>query len=316
MVSIPFLPSEWVDAVFFSPVPVLSSLPKLKKELFSSTLVHRLEDPYCDLGLRFEYTIRQFSNLSSDKNAESLGKSLRSSFRLKLVRIYDYNFRSMYSSDPEGPAFHSGLRLLGLEVPRSGWEEDTEKFLLYRSANGELYFQIPKEDGERIVQESTGAKSTYLPREFSEGVLYWAFRKTDQGYELLETNLDPMSPLLPEKTKESIDPTQREGGEVETHALLEKFSKPGRFLQRPVWEKMIQGNMEIFLAYPRKSRAQEMLLILAAISASLLSLLGGILASRILYTIRAEKRYSEREDTLKMKTELVRLLGLVRERTR
>ncbi|TGK08035.1 hypothetical protein EHO59_04480 [Leptospira semungkisensis] len=316
MVSIPFFTSEWKDAVFFSPVPVLSSQPKQKKELFSSNLVHRLEDPYYDLGLRFEYLIREFSNLSSDKNAESLGKSLRSGFRLKLIRIYDYNFRSMYSSDPEGPAFHSGLRLLGLEVLRSGWAEDTEKFLLYRSSNGELYFQIPKEDGERIIKESTGKKSSYLPREFSEGVLYWVFRKTEEGHELLETNLDPNSPLLPEKTKRITEPVPREDAETTTHALLEKFSKSDRFIERPVWEKATQGNTEIFLTYPRKSRAQEMLLILAAISSSLLALLGGVLAARILYTIRIEKRYLEREDALKMKTELVRLLGLFRERTR
>ncbi|TGL63736.1 hypothetical protein EHQ64_04650 [Leptospira sarikeiensis] len=313
MVSIPFFPKAWVDAVFFSPVQILSLSPKLKKESFTNSVLERFSNPYYDLGFRFEYIMREFSKLESDKQAEALGKLFISSIKLKQIRIYDYNFRTMFSSDPKGPGFHKGLRLLGMQVPKAAWAEDTDGFLLYRNSEGDLYIQILKEDGERIVQEASGPKKSFLPRDFSEGILYWVFKKTEEGSELLETNLDPDSPVLPNS---DLEVSNAEESKVMVHALLDKNSKSKNLFVRPVWEKNTQGTLEIFLSQPRKSRPEELLLILTAFGISLLTLICGVLASRLLFTIRMEDRFSEREEALKMKTELIRLLGLLKEKTK
>lgn len=100
------------------------------------------------------------------------------------------------------------------------------------------------------------------------------------------------------------------------HALLDKNSKSQNILVRPVWEKITKADLEIFLSQPRKTRAEELLLILSAFGISLISLVCGILASRVLFTIRMENRFSEREEVIQVKTELIRLLGQFREKTK
>ncbi len=255
--------------------------------------------------------MREFPKPETDKDAEVLGKHFISSIQLKQIRIYDYNYRTMYSSDPKGPGFHKGLRLLGMQLPVASWLEDTDGFLLYRNSSGDLYLQILKEDGDRIVQEASGSKKSFLPRDFSEGILYWVYKKKEEDSELLETNLSPDSTLLP-----GIEVSNSEESKAMIHALLDKNSKPQNFLIRPVWEKTIEGDLEIFLSQPRKTRAEELLLILSAFGISLIALICGILASKILFTIRTENRFSEREEVIQVKTELVRLLGQFREKTK
>ncbi|MGJ4745471.1 hypothetical protein ACQV5M_03840 [Leptospira sp. SA-E8] len=286
--------------------------PKLKKESFLDSILERFQNKYYDLGYRFEYLMREFPKPETDKDAEALGKLFSSSIQLKQIRIYDYNFRSMYSSDPKGPGFHKGLRLLGMQVPRAGWVEDTDGFLLYRNSSGDLYLQILKEDGDRIVHEASGSKKSFLPRDFSEGILYWIYKKKEEDSELLETNLNPNSTLLPDTTEVS----NSEESKAMIHALLDKNSKSQNILFRPVWEKTIANDLEIFLSQPRKTRAEELLLILSAFGISLIALIFGILASRILFTIRTENRFSEREEVIHVKTELIRLLGQFREKTK
>ncbi|WP_434941959.1 hypothetical protein [Leptospira sp. SA-E8] len=312
LISIPFFPGAWKDAVFFSPIQILSLYPKLKKESFLDSILERFQNKYYDLGYRFEYLMREFPKPETDKDAEALGKLFSSSIQLKQIRIYDYNFRSMYSSDPKGPGFHKGLRLLGMQVPRAGWVEDTDGFLLYRNSSGDLYLQILKEDGDRIVHEASGSKKSFLPRDFSEGILYWIYKKKEEDSELLETNLNPNSTLLPDTTEVS----NSEESKAMIHALLDKNSKSQNILFRPVWEKTIANDLEIFLSQPRKTRAEELLLILSAFGISLIALIFGILASRILFTIRTENRFSEREEVIHVKTELIRLLGQFREKTK
>ncbi|MGJ4787210.1 hypothetical protein EHQ52_08855 [Leptospira koniambonensis] len=312
MISIPFFPGAWKDAVFFSPIQILSLYPKLKKESFIDSILERFQNKYYDLGYRFEYLMREFPKLETDKDAEALGKHFSSSIKLKQIRIYDYNYRAMYSSDPKGPGFHKGLRLLGMQVPKAGWIEDTDGFLLYRNSIGDLYFQILKEDGDRIVHEASGPKKSFLPRDFSEGILYWVYKKKEEDSELLETNLNPNSSLLPDIT----EVPSSEESKAMIHALLDKNSKSQNILLRPVWEKTIVEDLEIFLAQPRKTRAEELLLILSAFGISLIALICGILASRILFTIRTENRFSEREEVIHVKTELIRLLGQFREKTK
>ncbi|WP_367898064.1 hypothetical protein AB3N61_15915 [Leptospira sp. WS58.C1] len=326
LISIPFFPGAWKDAVFFSPIQILSLYPKLKKESFLDSILERFQNKYYDLGYRFEYLMREFPRPETDKDAEALGKLFSSSIQLKQIRIYDYNFRTMYSSDPKGPGFHKGLRLLGMQVPKAGWVEDTDGFLLYRNSSGDLYLQILKEDGDRIVQEASGSKKSFLPRDFSDGILYWVFsrprglghdetdssKKKEEDFELLETNLNPNSPLFPD----SAGISNSEESKVMIHALLDKNSKSQNILLRPVWEKTNVEDLEIFLSQPRKTRAEELLLILSAFSISLISLICGILASRILFTIRMENRFSERDEVVQMKTELIRLLGQFREKAK
>ncbi|WP_244280459.1 hypothetical protein [Leptospira saintgironsiae] len=285
--------------------------PKLKKESFLDLILERFQNKYYDLGYRFEYLMREVPKLETDKDAEALGKLFSSSIKLKQIRIYDYNYRTMYSSDPKGPGFHKGLRLLGMQVPRSSWVEDTDGFLLYRNSSGDLYLQILKEDGDRIVQEASGSKKSFLPRDFSEGILYWVYKKKEEDSELLETNLNPDSTLLPD-----AEVSNSEESKAMIHALLDKNSKSQNFLVRPIWEKTIADDLEIFLSQPRKTRAEELLLILSAFGISLISLVCGILASRILFTIRMENRFSEREEVIQVKTELIRLLGQFREKTK
>ncbi|PJZ78338.1 hypothetical protein [Leptospira neocaledonica] len=312
MISIPFFPSAWKDAVFFSPIQILSLYPKLKKESFLDSILERFQNKYFDLGYRFEYLMREFPKPETDKDAEVLGKLFSSSIQLKQIRIYDYNFRTMYSSDSKGPGFHKGLRLLGMQVPKAGWVEDTDGFLLYRNSVGDLYLQILKEDGDKIIQEVSGSKKSFLPRDFSEGILYWVYKKKEEDSELLETNLNPNSTLLPDTTEVS----NSEESKAMIHALLDKNSKSQNILVRPVWEKIIAEDLEIFLSQPRKARAEELLLILSSFGISLVSLICGILASRVLFTIRMENRFSEREEVIKVKTELIRLLGQFREKTK
>lgn len=329
LISIPFFPGAWKDAVFFSPIQILSLYPKLKKESFLDSILERFQNKYYDLGYRFEYLMREFPKPENDKDAENLGKLFSSSIQLKQIRIYDYNFRTMYSSDPKGPGFHKGLRLLGMQVPRAGWIEDTDGFLLYRNSAGDLYLQILKEDGDRIIQEVSGSKKSFLPRDFSDGILYWVYSsprgvqepgsvgtvsnmKKEDDPELLETNLSPDSTLIPDVSEVS----NSEESKAMIYALLDKNSKSQNILVRPVWEKTIAGDLEIFLSQPRKTRAEELLLILSAFGISLIVLICGILASRILFTIRMENRFSERDEVLKVKTELIRLLGQFREKTK
>ncbi|WP_232298480.1 hypothetical protein [Leptospira licerasiae] len=312
LISIPFFPSAWKDAVFFSPIQILSLYPKLKKESFLDSILERFQNKYYDLGYRFEYLMRELPKPETDKDAEVLGKLFSSSIQLKQIRIYDYNYRTMYSSDPKGPGFHKGLRLLGMQVPKASWAEDTDGFLLYRNSSGDLYLQILKEDGDRIVQEASGYKKSFLPRDFSEGILYWVFKKKEEDSELLETNLNPDSTLFPDNNEV---PTSEES-KVMIHALLDKNSKSQNILVRPVWEKITKADLEIFLSQPRKTRAEELLLILSAFGISLISLVCGILASRVLFTIRMENRFSEREEVIQVKTELIRLLGQFREKTK
>ncbi|PKA17424.1 hypothetical protein CH363_01900 [Leptospira haakeii] len=311
MISIPFFPGAWKDAVFFSPVQILSLYPKLKKESFLDSILERFQNKYYDLGYRFEYLMREFPKPETDKEAEVLGKHFTSSIKLKQIRIYDYNYRTMYSSDPKGPGFHKGLRLLGMQVSKASWIEDTDGFLLYRNSSGDLYFQILKEDGDRIVHEASDSKKSFLPRDFSEGILYWVYKKKEEDSELLETNLNPDSTLLPD-----AEVLNSEESKVMIHALLDKNSKSQKILVRPVWEKIIANDLEIYLSQPRKTRAEELLLILSAFGISLIALICGILASRILFTIRMEHRFSEREEVVQMKTELIRLLGQFREKTK
>lgn len=311
LISIPFFPGAWKDAVFFSPIQILSLYPKLKKESFLDSILERFQNKYYDLGYRFEYLLREFPKPETDKEAESLGKLFTSSIKLKQIRIYDYNYRTMYSSDPKGPGFHKGLRLLGMQVSRASWVEDTDGFLLYRNSFGDLYFQILKEDGDRIVQEASGSKKSFLPRDFSEGILYWVYKKNEEDSELLETNLNPDSTLLP-----NAEVSNSEESKAMIHALLDKNSKSQKIIVRPVWEKISTDDLEIFLSQPRKTRAEELLLILSAFGISLIALICGILASRILFTIRMENRFSEREEVVQVKTELIRLLGQFREKTK
>ncbi|TGM16420.1 hypothetical protein EHQ81_04820 [Leptospira selangorensis] len=311
MISIPFFPGAWKDAVFFSPIQILSLYPKLKKESFLDSILERFQNNYYDLGYRFEYLMREMPKPETDKEAEVLGKLFTSSIKLKQIRIYDYNYRTMYSSDPKGPGFHKGLRLLGMQVSRASWVEDTDGFLLYRNSSGDLYLQILKEDGDRIVQEASGSKKSFLPRDFSEGILYWVYKKKEDDSELLETNLNPDSTLLP-----NAEVSNSEESKAMIHALLDKNSKSQKILVRPVWEKIVADDLEIFLSQPRKTRAEELLLILSAFGISLIALIFGILASRILFTIRMEHRFSEREEVVQVKTELVRLLGQFREKTK
>ncbi|WP_244288463.1 hypothetical protein [Leptospira dzoumogneensis] len=285
--------------------------PKLKKESLLDSILERLQNKYYDLGYRFEYLMREFPKPETDKDAEVLGKLFISSIKLKQIRIYDYNYRTMYSSDPKGPGFHKGLRLLGMQVPIASWVEDTDGFLLYRNSFGDLYFQILKEDGDRIVQEAGGTKKSFLPRDFSEGILYWVYKKKEEDPELLETNLNPNSTLLPD-----TEISNSEESKAMIHALLDKNSKSQNIMVRPVWEKTIADDLEIFLSQPRKTRAEELLLILSALGISLIALICGILASRILFTIRMENRFSEREEVIQVKTELIRLLGQFREKTK
>lgn len=312
LITIPFFPSAWKDAVFFSPIQILSLYPKLKKESFLDSILERFQSKYYDLGYRFEYLMREFPKPETDKGAEALGKLFISSIQLKQIRIYDYNFRTMYSSDPKGPGFHKGLRLLGMQVSKADWVEDTDGFLLYRNSSGDLYLQILKEDGDRIVQEASGSKKSFLPRDFSEGILYWVYKKKEENSELLETNLNPNSTLLPDSTEVA----NSEESKVMIHALLDKNSKSRNILVRPVWEKIVTGDLEIFLSQPRKTRAEELLLVLSAFGISLIALICGILASRILFTVRMENRFSERDEVVQMKTELIRLLGQFREKAK
>ncbi|TGK08557.1 hypothetical protein EHO58_07465 [Leptospira selangorensis] len=311
MISIPFFPGAWKDAVFFSPIQILSLYPKLKKESFLDSILERFQNNYYDLGYRFEYLMREMPKPETDKEAEVLGKLFTSSIKLKQIRIYDYNYRAMYSSDPKGPGFHKGLRLLGMQVSKASWVEDTDGFLLYRNSSGDLYLQILKEDGDRIVQEASGSKKSFLPRDFSEGILYWVYKKKEDDSELLETNLNPDSTLLP-----NAEVSNSEESKAMIHALLDKNSKSQKILIRPVWEKIVADDLEIFLSQHRKTRAEELLLILSAFGISLIALICGILASRILFTIRMEHRFSEREEVVQVKTELVRLLGQFREKTK
>lgn len=313
LVSIPFFPSEWKDSLFFSPVRILSLSPKLKAEAVSKILFRRFEDPYHELGLRFEYVSRKFKEPASEKNIAPLAKLLASSFGLELIRIYDYNYSSVYSSDKEGPAFHSDLKLSGLECPKMGWVTDSQGFLIFRNAEGNLYFQIRKEDGDRLVSEFNLTRSSYLPKESDEGVLYWIFRKEEEGYELLETNLNPTSPILPGSVSSLAHFSEAEEGSMTVHTLLLKASQNSGGFQRPVWQRIKKGNTEIFLTLPRDSRAKQLLILLGALAVSFLSLLFGILASRLLYIIRMESRFLEREDSLRMKLDLAGLLNRFRE---
>ncbi len=312
LVSIYFFPSEWKDAVFFSPIRILSLSPKLKKESFSKSLLNRFEDPYYDLGLRFEYVSRKFKDPGSEKNAAALGKLLLSSLDLKLVRIYDYGFNLIYSSDRNAPAFHTDLKLSGLKIKKMNWAADSQGLLLYRNSEGSLYFQIRKEEGDKIIAETNGTRSAYLPRETDEGTLYWVFRKNEEGYELLETNLNPTSPILPGTVSSFTNFFETEEADIMVHTLLQKSSQAQNNFKRPVWERIRKGNTEIFLSYPRNSRAKELLLILGALGVSFISLFAGILATRLFYTIRMESRFLEREDSLRIKADMLGLLNRFR----
>lgn len=313
LVSIPFFSQDWKDALFFSPIRIISLSPKLKSENFSKILFQRFEDSYYDLGLRIEYILRKFQGPGSEKTWESLAKKLSSSFGWELIRIYDHNFNSVYSSDKGSPAFHSDLKLAGLECEKAGWVQDSQGFLMYRNASGDLYFQIRKEEADRVVSESNLTRSSFLPKESDEGILYWVFRRDEEAYELVETNLDPQSPILPESASSYAHFSDAEEASTVVHAILQKASQGQSIFQRPVWQKIRKGKTEIFLSVPRNARATELLIILGAIGASFVGLLFGVLASRLFYIVRAESRFSEKEDRLRMKSDLTELLLKFRE---
>lgn len=295
---------------------ILSASSHFRKAKLAKELMTRFNDTYYDLGLRIEYIIRKNPDPNSESQGKVLGKDLLSSGDFTFVRIYESSYRLIYSSDPEKLVFHPDLRLGGLEIAPGHWAEDSQRDLLYRNSEGRLYFQISKEDADRMIAASAGIRKSYLPQDAYQGFLYIAFQRKGQEIEVLETNLSPDTPLLPSAGPGSKFISDSKKGGIEMYSLLSESSKERKFFDRPTWEKIANERTELFLSFPRNSRVRELLLMMAALGVSFLVLLGGLLASSLFYSIRTEARFVEREDWLKLKLELLGLFSKVRDGNR
>ncbi|EPG73695.1 hypothetical protein LEP1GSC058_3628 [Leptospira fainei serovar Hurstbridge str. BUT 6] len=295
---------------------ILSPSSHFRKGKFAKELITRKGETYYDLGLRIEYIIRKYHDPNLESQAKVLGKDLLSSGDFTFVRIYESSYRLIYSSDSEKLVFQPDLRLGGLEIEPGHWAEDSQRDLLYRNSEGKLYFQISKEDADRVIAASAGIRKSYLPREAYQGFLYIVFQRKGQEVEVLETNLTPDTPLLPTTGPSSKFISDSKKGGLEMYSLLSESSKERKFFHRPTWEKIVDGPTELFLSFPRNSQVRELLLMMAALGVSFLVLFGGLLASSLFYSIRTEARFVEREDWLKLKLELLGLFSKVRDGNR
>lgn len=312
LLSIPFFPAAWKESFFFSPVQILNRAYLVKKEKFAGELLNRFADTYYDFGLRIEYIIRKYPYSNTETRVKDIGRELLLSNRLDFVRIYEASFRLAYSSDTVKPIFQVDLRLGGLEIRPGEWAVDGQGDLLYRTSDGLLYFQMSKEDADRIVAESKSTRRSYLPSFAYDGFLYIAFQKKGQQFDLLETNLAPTASILPGKDIGLNSFTDDESSGHEIYSAVLKSSERKTFFEGATWKRFRKGSIELFLSSPQQSRPQQLLYILGALGASFLALLGGLLGGSLYGSLKNEARFTERESRLRLKLNLADVLSKIR----
>ncbi|PJZ71263.1 hypothetical protein CH373_01780 [Leptospira perolatii] len=308
LLSIPFFSDAWKELVFFQPIEILSTKHRSWKIFLSEKLFRSHSEQFSELGLRIEYILRKSPNQADKTETAKLAKELiQSGYRF--VRIYDESYRLIFSSEPNQTVFQPDLRLGGLEIKPSDWAKDSQGDLLYRSSSGNLYFNLSQEDANRMLEEASGIKPSFPPIESPNEVFYFVFSEIGKHRKLSETNLSYHSEIVPGKSRSEILPGKNKEEESEQlYTILEKASHSDFGMYRSIWERTQRENTSIFLKLPRDSRALEMLKILSALVVSCLSLLIGILASLLVFSIRSEMRFSEREDWVKLKIDLLNLL--------